>query len=292
MTSSWTEPVVELQAGVDSVLRHGQLVEQGELLAVWPPAPFEATATECFQVGEEYWIWQRGVGGIRFFPDRPAFVAFPSSEVDPLWFDRLVRRSWLPTVYQVWGRQVLHASGVACASTGRVIAFVGPTCAGKSTLAYGLAQRPRWTAVCDDTLAFSCGDDADKRAIRLHPLKNDARLRPATAAYYGKPGAVEESFDWPARPLQLGVVYFLEADPNAPRAAQFTKLSAPAGYTRLLAQAHALTLSIAKHNQRLMRDYLSLAATVPLFQLTYRKSFETFEEILDKIEEHAAEVRS
>jgi hypothetical protein len=288
--SSWTEPVVEWQAGVDSLLRHRQLVEEGELLATWPPAPFEAISTECFKVGQEYWIWQRGVGGIRFFPDRPRFIAFPSAEVDPLWFEHLVRRSWLPTVYHVWGRQVLHASAVACASSGQVVAFAGPSCVGKSTIAYGLARRPRWVPVCDDTLAFSCGDGRGGRAVRLHPLKNDARLRAATAVYYGKEGAVQEPFEWPARPLHLRAVYFLEGDPNLPCAAQFTRLKAWEGYPRLLEQAHALTLSIAKHNQQLMCDYLELAATVPLVHLAYRKTFEAIEEVLDAIENHVAKV--
>lgn len=56
----------------------------------------------------------------------------------------------------------------------------------------------------------------------------------------------------------------------------------------LLEQAHALTLKIPEHNQRLMRDYLDLAAAVSAFRLAYRKSFDAIEEIFDTIESHVA----
>jgi hypothetical protein len=35
-----------------------------------------------------------------------------------------------------------------------------------------------------------------------------------------------------------------------------------------------------------MRDYLDLAAAVPVFRLAYRKSFEAVEDIFDTLENH------
>src|SRR5215211_4151038 len=174
----WTDPVVEWQAGNDSAAHHAWLSTHGELLARWPPAPFEETATDCFRIGEEYWVWQPGIGGISFFEDRPRLVAFPSAEVDPAWFNHLVTRSWLPAVYQIWGRQVLHASAVARSADGSAVAFAGPSHAGKSTMAYGLGRRSGWSLVSDDTLAFSSGTPAGAAQISVHRLRNDARLRP------------------------------------------------------------------------------------------------------------------
>jgi hypothetical protein len=35
-----------------------------------------------------------------------------------------------------------------------------------------------------------------------------------------------------------------------------------------------------------MRDYLELAATIPVFRLEYRRSFEAFEDVVDALEDH------
>ncbi len=284
----WTEPLAEWRTGVDSVARYDELVERGTLLATWPALPFEDTATECFQIGQEYWIWQVGVGGICAFADRPAFVAYPSPEVDRTWFDRLITRSWLPTVYQIWGRQVLHASAVASRSSGEVVAFTGPSGAGKSTMAYGLGRRPRWALICDDTLAFSHAPSSGARQVVLHRLRNDTRLRPASAEYYGTDGVPQELPEWPEHPLRLKAIYVLQASPDLATATRFTRLRSAESYPILLEQAYALTLEVAKHNRQLMRDYLELTASVPIFRLDYRKSFQVVEDAFDALEEHLA----
>lgn len=282
-----TEPVVFWQTPLDTADHHAQLTRTGQLLARWPPAPFEETATDCVRVGDEYWIWQPGVGGIQFYLDRPEFFAFPSTHVDRAWFEHLVSRSWLPAVYHLWGRQVLHASAVVSTTTRRVIAFVGPSCAGKSTMAYGLGQRPDWSVVCDDTLAFSFEPVETGRGLTLHKLQNDARLRPATASYYGKLGATQELLEWPDGPLDFTGVYFLSGNPAHPRPVTITAVGAATSYRRLLEQAHALTLELPEHNQRLMRDYLELAARIPAFQLEYRHGFDVIEDVFDAVAHHA-----
>jgi hypothetical protein len=283
---SWDEPTVHWQSGVDSLAHHRHLRASGELLTTWPPAPFEETATDCFKVGLDYWIWQPGVGGIRFAADRPECTAFPANQVDREAFERQVARSWLPAVYLVWGRQVLHASAVARHPDGRVIAFSGPSGAGKSTMAYGLTRRPGWQLVCDDTLAFSCPPSG----IALHALRNDARLRPASAAHFGKAGDEPEPVSWPAIPLEMTAIYFLEGEPGLPEPIVITPLKAAESYVRLLEQAHAFTLKIPQHNQRLMRDYLTFAARVPAFRLSFLKSFAGIERVFADVEHHAATV--
>lgn len=281
---SWTDPDVRRRDGMDSHAQHAWLEGVGLRLARWPPAPFEEEPTDCFQVGDDYWIWQPGVGGIQFRADRPAYVVFPSESVDPTWFDHLVSRSWLPAVYQVWGRQVLHASAAAETNTGEVVAFAGPSGAGKSTLAYGLGRRERWAAVSDDTLAFS----TDERGISLHPLPNEARLRPASAEYFGRSGARPRPVPWPSGPLNLRAIYFLFAADTLSDAVRITPLKAADAYPLLLAQAHAFTLSVAEHNQRLMRDYLTVASAIPICRLDYHRSFTTFEAVLDGVEAQTA----
>jgi len=268
------------------------LLRHGDLLARWPAAPFEISHTDCFAFDGEYWIWQPGIGGIRFAAERAEVTAFSTRDVDPAWFTYLVTRSWLPPVYQVWGRQVLHASAVVHEASGGVVAFAGPSGAGKSTVAYGLAQRAGWRQVCDDTLAFSSANhDRPNASVTLHPLDNDARLRPATAAYFGMSDRPHERVRWPSQPLRLQRVYFLEPAADealAGRTHHVTALRPGEAYRKLLQQAHAFTLAVPSHNQRLMRDYLAVAASVPAYRLTYRKSFDVIEEIFDTVDSGAS----
>jgi hypothetical protein len=276
----WTDPHSQWHRGTDSLRHYQTLVNGAELLTRWEPAPFEFAPTDCFKLGDDFWIWQPGVGGIRFNAAEPSFSAFPSETVDPAWFEHLIERSWMPAVYQAWGRQVLHASAVAEDNTGRVVAFTGPSGAGKSTLAYGLGQRPGWAHVADDTLAFS----VEGGSITLHPLKNDARLRPATAAYHGRSDAPFQPIIWPDRALSLSRLFVIVGADDLTTDAVIEPLTAVESYTLLLQQAHSFTLQIPAFNQQLMRDYLALTAGVSIARLTYRRSFDQMEAILDVIE--------
>ncbi len=284
---SWVEPGVEWRADIDVVSLQQRFANEGELLATWPAAPFESTSTQCFRLGNDYWIWQSGVGGVRFCANAPSLLAYPSAEVDRSWFQHLVSRSWLPAIYPIWGRQVIHASAVARVGTGDAVAFTGPSCAGKSTTAYGLGRRAGWRPVSDDTLAFSCAHTATGLHIRLHPLRNDARLRPPSAEYYGKSDdMVSEPVEWLAEALQLRAIYCLEGHDEGSSPAEFTRLRASESYVRLLQQAYALSLEIPTYNQQLMRDYVELAANVPVFRLQYRRSFDVAQRLFEALEEH------
>lgn len=278
----WTEPIAHWESARNSAVHVGWLAAHGTLVCRWPAAPFEAAPTDCFKVDQTFWLWQAGVGGIRFRADRPEFFAFPSSDVNPAWFERVVLHSWLPAIYQVWGRQVLHASAVVKEQSGELSAFVGPSGAGKSTIAYSLGRRAGWRMVSDDTVAFSCAGGR----LALYPLRQSVRLRPATAAQHGKVGEVFEPIAWPAGPVTLGRLYFLADDIGLAGPSRIDKVSATEGYRLVLEQAFALSLNIPEHNRELMLDYAALAA-VPSFRLAYRRSFEVIESVLDDLEAHA-----
>ncbi len=279
----WTEPLIAWLTASDADARYAHLDRSAERLARWPAAPFEHTPTDCFALGEEYWIWQPGVGGLCFTSTTPSLTAYRELSADPGWFERVVTRSWMPTVYQTWGRQVLHASAVARQADGRVVVFTGPSGAGKSTLSYSLARRPGWTHVADDTLAFSVDDER----LRLHPLPNEARLRPTAAAFHGRTGESTEPLRWPDFALSIDRLYVLQGDEAARKAAEIEPLSAAETYVRLLEQAHAFTLQIPAFNQRLMRDYLALAGRVPARRLTYRRHFDDLDTVIDRVETDA-----
>jgi hypothetical protein len=281
----WMEPIAHWESALDSAVQSRWLAEHGTRVCQWAPTPFEASPTDCFQIDRTFWLWQAGVGGIRFRSDLPEFFAFPSSDADPAWFERVVLHSWLPAIYQVWGRQVLHASAVLREPGGEVIAFVGPSGAGKSTIAYSLGRRSGWRMVCDDTLAFSC----DGPGIALYPLRQEVRLRPATSARYGRAGEVFEPIAWPQGPVTLGRLYFLAIDASLTRSSRIVPVAAAESYRLLLEQAFALSLDIPEHNRELMLDYAALAA-VPSFRLVYRQSFDVIERVLDDLEAHALAV--
>ena len=153
-------------------------------------------------------------------------------------------------------------------------------------MAYGLGRRSGWSLVSDDTLAFSSATVTGAVEINLHRLRNDARLRPQSAEYFGRTAQPADSYDWLTRPPRLTAIYFLNGDPNLPCPARINRLRAGESYALLLEQAHAVTLKLAKHNRQLMQDYLELAATIPVFRLTYRRSFDAIEEVFDALEDH------
>lgn len=276
----WTEPVGHWEPAIDVESHARRVAAHSAHIGQWPPEEFETTPTDCYRSAGEYWLMQAGVGAVRFLEERPEFFAYPDHRADFNWFHRVVRNSWMPAVYQIWRRQVIHAAAVVHVATRRLILLVGSTGTGKSTLAYGLGREPGWQMIADDTLAFACDDGR----VDFFPIRQYARLRRQTAAFYGKDGAHEEPIRWLPGPLVLGRLYFLElSDEDRP---QFRPISGPESYGRLLKQAFALSLDLPAHNQRLMLDYTALAAA-PGYALAYRRSFDTIAGVLHDLAAHA-----
>lgn len=282
--SAWVVPALRWQVVSETDDVFSRVCASGRHLATWPMD--DEAPTYCYLVGQHYWIWQVQWGGATFTADHPELMLWPCPGVDRAEFEQLVWRSWLPAIYPIWLRQVLHASAVA-SPTGDVIAFTGPSGAGKSTTAYALAQRPGWAPVADDALAFTAADDAGLPIV-LYPLRSEARLRSATAHHYGKLGATDISFDWPSTPLQLKAIYALEPSPGPLSSMSFTPLKAAESFPLFLEQAHAFSVNEPELNRRLMRDYLSLSVAVPCFRFIFPKTFSTLELSLDRLEAHAA----
>jgi hypothetical protein len=278
----WREPIGHWRT--DAIpLADLRRLERAELLARWPAEPFETAATDCLAIDGEYWIRQPGVGTLRFTAERAEFTAFQAAGVSPEWFAHLVTRSWLPAIYPAWGRQVLHASAALQNATGSVLAFSGPSHAGKSTLAYSLSRRPNWRHLADDTLAFSCTSNG----IALHPLRNEARLRPPTAAHYQIGAPAPAPLDWPGYVPTLQRIYILDGLPLPSGRITIARLTGSESYQILLSQAHAFTLEVPAFNRRIMHDYLTLVANVGIFRLSYPKTFEALDDLCVAIERHA-----
>lgn len=282
----WIDPTIRWTDEITQQEHFERLSRNGEMLAAWPPAFFERTPTYCVRLADHYCVWQPDVGGMLAAAAEPALTLHPFPETDRSFFWTLVSRSWLPVVYPLWGRQVLHTSAVI-RTDGVVIAFAGESGVGKSTTAFALAQRPGWKMLADDTLAFSLAPDTPV-SIRLHPLRLQSRLRPDAAFHFGKPPGVEESFSWPDDLPMLKSIYILNGV-TGPARPTVDRAALAESYAFVLRQAHAMSLSDAALNQQLMSDYATLAATVEVFRLTYRKSFDCLNETLDCIESHTRE---
>jgi hypothetical protein len=278
-----TDFAIDWQHGAGCAAHYAWLSRRGDRLVRWPAAPFESSHTDCFALGDDYWIWQPGVGGMRFSACHADIEVLSERGVDRDWFAYLVRRCWLPPLFQIRGRQVLHASAVMDETTGEAIVFSGPSGAGKSTIAYGMARRRGRQQLCDDAVAFSASRDA----ITLHPIDSDPRLRPASAEFFGVRDGAPSPIAWPVHDVRLQRIYFLEPQDEravGAHAVSITLLRAADAYQQLLKQAHALTLRLPALNHRLMLDYLAVAAAVPACLLTYRRSFAHIDDVFDAIE--------
>ena len=278
-TTCWNEDAVE---SLDT------LRAQGELLATWPPAGAEREPTYCFRHGARYHIRQPGFGEVAFSAAEPSLTLSPLQDTDRTFFWTLVSRSWLPAIYPIWGRQVLHASAVVDRD-GTAIGFSGPSGAGKSTMAYAFGRRAGWSILADDTIAFSC--DADASApISVHPLRLQSRLRLGAARHFGKPHESEEAFTWPDQTPVMTAVYILNGSDEQAETS-ITQESLADSYATLLNQALAMSLADPSLNHRLMRDYATLATTVDVFRLAYPKSFDALDTVLDCIESHIGQLK-
>jgi hypothetical protein len=254
------------------------------LLEEWDH-PFAGVCTQLRGDQRACWLYDPSLGAIQFDLNTRSICAYPFDGVGPDWFERFLSHEWLPLVYQAWGYQVLHASAAVNLSGGGVLAFSGPAGAGKSTLGYCLGRRPGWGQIADESLAMEVGASG----LRLAPIPNYIRLRPASAAHYNADRHNHEKLVWPDIEPYLQAVFFLEPFPSEDDSLEtpprLLPLDGVQAYPLFLGQAFALTLRLPDHNKRLMRDYLHIARRVPAYQLSYSKSFSVVDQVLDVVED-------
>jgi hypothetical protein len=153
-----------------------------------------------------------------------ARVACAPEDDEPWRWQRYLVGQVLPLVAVLHGFEVFHASVVALGS--EAFAFVGPSRAGKSTIAAALTARGA-RLVADDVLVVHAGDDPPRAwpGFGLTSVRHDALglLPPATADRLGPPigadaDAVRIAVDVAPAPLRLAGIFFLEraAKPGQP----------------------------------------------------------------------------
>jgi hypothetical protein len=241
------------------------------------------------RAGDDYWVRIPRVASFRFSPSADRVEVVAGRDADAALIQDQYYRSILPLALQVRGHEVLHASAVRAAAG--VLALAAPRESGKSTLAFALSQRgyPLWA---DDSLVF----EVDGERVRTLALPFDLRLRAAPAKLFGRDRIVQVSRAGRsgAVPVELagerlaGVVLLakLPSDALAGRV-ELERVTGGEAVAAILEHAFCFSLEDAARKQRMMRQYLGLAARVPVWRLRYPAGLERLPQVLARLEEAA-----
>jgi hypothetical protein len=260
-------------------------LELGELTSeITDPSPVSA-----YLAAEDLWIGSQDFGLLRTDKTTRDIELVPIAAIDEAEFLDTFVTAWIPQIQQFWGRQVLHASTVFKTGNHGLVAFSGDKESGKSTLAFGLAQRQSWKQLGDDMLVF----EVSEGSVAIIPYDETPRLRPTSAAYFGidaTAATAPEASEWPEADLSARLIYTLAHTKDLDEPIRITRLSGADAYTPLLRQAFNLSLKLPDLNRRLIEDYAALANEAQVFLLEYCQEIDLLPRILDEIEAHASEI--
>jgi hypothetical protein len=216
-----------------------------------------------------YRVWAPRHGAWLVAPDGRTVTGAPPAA--PRWrWERLVLAQALPLASVLRGLEVLHASAVAL--DGRAIAFLGPSGAGKTTLAMHLLARGA-RLVTDDVLAVTAAGGS----VTAHRGGAVARIdagavRAMSAGERAALGRVEaRGAKWHVRPprgpraVALGALYVVVPAPAA--AGLVIERVRPLDPGLLLGSAFLPYLDAPERLRRQLDVVAALAADVPLFRL-------------------------
>jgi hypothetical protein len=227
-----------------------------------------------YSAGAHSWIHVPDHATFRFGRGTSRVDAFAAAGADPSALRDLYERSVLPLVLQAEGHQVLHASAVR--DGGNVIAFVGASRSGKSTLAYALAQRgfPLWA---DDAVAF----DGSRATVVSTPLPFTPRLRPsAKLALTHSPQTVERPTG--RGDASLACIVLLRPDEDGDP--KLERLRRAEAFPAVLPHAYCFSLADRTRNRELIGEYLRLVERVPVWRVRFPRRPEHLPQTVDELE--------
>lgn len=212
-------------------------------------------------------------------------VASPELNTHSALIEDLFWRSALPLVLQMQGAGALHASAVLT-PTG-VVGFCAQAGSGKSTLAYGLSLRgyPIWT---DDALVF---DALEEPPMTISfPFK--VRMRPDPIDYYqashlGKQDASYWQRDYEQAPLELApvrAIIVLQKESEMSATVSLDRIEGALALEAILKQAYAFSLSKLEQRRSVARQYMNLAAQVPIFTLQFSTGLSNLPLVFEQLE--------
>jgi len=219
---------------------------------------------------------------------------FPVAARDEGVLAHLLVDQLLPRLLNQRGRLVVHASSVALPD-GRVIAFLGATGQGKSTLAAALMQYG-CALVTDDCLLLDCRQDH----VLALPAYHSLRLWPDSLAALFRGGSgflpispTMEKCQWippatsdKAEGVRLAAVFALsppagKADPTQPRIEPLRGAEATMALVQSLFVLDIDSTAVVQGN---VQQAARLAACpLPMFRLVYPRSYARLNEVFDLI---------
>ena len=219
------------------------------------------------------WIDWPGLGLFAFSEGQSEVRVWAAPSADSQVLQDVFARRLQPVVLQTMGYQALHAS--ASVAEGGIVAFCGRSGTGKSTLAYAL-QHVGWTQAADDALTLTISDGL----VLAHPLPFQADLRASAREHLGQlAAAIKQTPD--TAPLPLRLVILLRQDVGISGSPQIRRITGPESFQLLLTHAHAFDPE--GDAGPLARDYLTMAAVVPVVELAYRPEFARLPELTNAV---------
>jgi hypothetical protein len=182
--------------------------------------------------------------------------------------------------WAVDGLEVLHASAVRTPQG--VIAISGHSGSGKTTIAHGLVQRGH-ERFAEDAVAFTMSPSA----AHAVPLPFTVNLRASARQYFARAEVPAIDVVHAAAPDDgpLAAIFHLQPIESGDSAAPvLTRLQAPDALVCLLNNAYRFVAQPAERERRMFESYLRLAATTPVWRLTFSHGFEQFSALLDLVE--------
>lgn len=208
-------------------------------------------------------------------------------------FNHTVLHSFLPQLLSARGETILHATCVIL--DGRAFVFAGASGMGKSTLAAGFAARGA-TVFSEDILRVERTPSGQYVAHRSYPgarLRANSFLLPAEkrSNQPGRFGLPKHRVhvtdtDTGAEPMPVGAIFFLRSGRTvSPRFSAMRPLQA---IRPMLKSSFLQALPKESRSREAFLRMSSLAASVPTFDLRYKRSPEHFPALLRDIERFCA----
>lgn len=184
----------------------------------------------------------------------------------------------LPFALQTLGYEALHASAVQ--SSGGVVGLCARSGTGKTTLAWGLADRQgfRWWA--DDALVFAprAAGEAQYRCLLLPHQPN---LRANSREFFRIDDDVAAPAPATAGPDNLAALVLVERSGGAEPV--LTRLSLVDALIGVLEHAYCFFVDEGRERDS-VRTYTDLVAKVPVFRLRFPSGFDQFGAVLELLE--------
>jgi len=220
------------------------------------------------------WIDWPGLGVFWFAPGDTSVRVQPADRVDPDLLGETFARMLQPAILQAMGWQALHASAVV--GPAGLLAFSGSAQAGKSTIAFAL-DRAGFRHFADDALVI----DVAAVEVQAHALPFAPRLRPSAREHFG--AAARPIVRAGGERAPIAAFFLLTQDTALAGPPRRTRVPAARAFSQLMTHAHCFDPDDPIESRRLVEDYLSIVARVPVYELTYRPAFDRLPELVESI---------